>query len=72
MNNGISIRTPKGVIAARLIDSDEYPGIRLDLNGDTVAVVEFDSLKEEIQIRTYDAISDEPKYLYLYKQNLNG
>ena len=72
MNNAISINTPKGVIAARIIDSDYYPGIQLTLNGELVAIVEFDSSKEDIQVCAYDKISDKPKYLYLYKQNLNG
>lgn len=68
MTNSISIQTPKGIISANTINSDEYPAIELLVNNEIVAVVEYDSLKKGIQVRTYDETSDEPRDLYVYKE----
>lgn len=67
MTNTISINTPKGLIEAQVIESKEFPGIKITVDGISVAFVEFDSIKDVIQVCTYDALSDDPKYLYQYE-----
>ena len=51
----LNISTPKGDIIAKIIPDKEYPGIGVFFNapGEPGAIVEYDPLKDSIQIRIY-------------------
>lgn len=61
----LEVNTPVGPIKAIPNNvNDEYPGIRIVANGLSVAYVEYDCLKHEFLICTYDDASDEPREVY--------
>jgi len=61
----IAVETPVGEIKALPCGSPgEYPGIRIVVNGVSVACVEYDEVKAQIRVRTYDHTSDEPRDIY--------
>lgn len=58
----IAVDTPIGVITAEVVGTpDEYPGIRISVNGTSYVFVEYDTVKEAAQVVTYDDTSDDPK-----------
>jgi len=48
------------VLSAHQRTDPNFPGIDINVNGDTAVVVEYTSTDEEIKIRTYTKESDEP------------
>lgn len=61
----LEVSTPIGPIKAIANNvNGEYPGIRIAANGLSVAYVEYDWLKNEFLICTYDDTSDDPREVY--------
>lgn len=61
----LEVNTPIGPIKAIANNVGcEYPGIRIVANGTSVVYVEYDWLKEEYLVCTYDDTSDDPREVY--------
>lgn len=63
----MEIKTPKGVLTAKLSEDENYPGIAIRLDGELVAVVEH---TEDTGIRTqvYQSDFDEPVEIINYEE----
>lgn len=62
LSNEISVQTPEGIIAAKVTDNADYPAIRIDINGEMAAHVQFDSSSNCFRICAYRDDYGKPVY----------
>lgn len=63
INMNLQIKTPQGDITAKLVTSEEFPGIEVSINGKAVALVEFHTLDDVFKIHTWQDGQEEPNTL---------
>ena len=51
------INTPLGTLSCDAVPDDEFPSVRLYVNGIPVAVLEYHSIDAELQIQTYGTVA---------------
>jgi hypothetical protein len=56
----MEIKTPQGLLKAELIHEPNYPGIKISLNGEIVAIVEH-ALDKGVQTCAYNSVDEEPE-----------
>lgn len=60
-----TVKTPGGILAVLVDDAtDEYPGVAIEIDGTTAAVVEWHDDRHCFVLRTYTAHSDTPYHYH--------
>lgn len=59
----IEVQTPKGLICADPVLEENYPGVRVYLNGEDIVAVEYDSDRNQHVIRVWKQGQEEPVYV---------
>lgn len=68
IQNTMAIKTAKGEISAMAVNYDDYPCIRVMVNGYLATVVEFDSDTDNFRVHTYQGNKNGPIASYDFKQ----
>lgn len=66
------VSTPLGDLTASRAGDDYYPGIKIELNDEIVAIVEFDSISKSIRTISYNKEQEEPAHIEEYIKKRNG
>ncbi|MFX3643545.1 MAG: hypothetical protein ACE3L7_33640 [Candidatus Pristimantibacillus sp.] len=62
-NTTMEVRTPKGLICAHSVLEENYPGLKVSVNGEDLVAVEYDSDRNQHVIRVWKQGQEEPAYV---------
>ncbi|MCW3793959.1 hypothetical protein OM416_20400 [Paenibacillus sp. LS1] len=62
-NTTIEVHTPKGLICANSVLEENYPGLKVTVNGEDLVAVEYDSDRNQHVIRVWKQGQEEPAYV---------
>lgn len=62
-NTTMEVRTPKGLICAYSVLEENYPGLKVTVNGEDLVAVEYDSDRNQHVIRVWKQGHEEPAYV---------
>lgn len=60
----IEVHTPKGLICAHSVLEENYPGLKVTINGEDLVAVEYDSERNQHVICVWKQGQEEPAYVY--------
>lgn len=64
-----TIHTPKGTIHVKENVDPNYPGVWIEIDGEVIAVIDYDSEQDHLALRVWD--HKKPDDDYIYKQTIS-
>jgi hypothetical protein len=64
----LEIDTPIGSMLIKDKENEKFPGVQIDIDNKTIAMIEYESIKKNIQTVLYEKDKEEPSHIIVYNK----